>query len=120
MRILIVDDSAAMRAIIRRSLGEIDRAAKAVVEEASGVLEAFDLIRRAVPSLILCDWNMPDLGGLHLLKQLREARIDVPFGFITAEVTPALHEEARAAGARFVLTKPFTPAALERALAGVL
>lgn len=120
MTILIVDDSRAMRAVMCRALARVASLDGARIVEASNGEEALSAVRLEMPDLIICDWHMPRMSGLDLVQRLRAQGSEIPFGFVTAESTPASHEEARAAGARFVVAKPFTPEDLGRALAGVV
>jgi two-component system chemotaxis response regulator CheY len=118
-RILVVDDSKAMRMIIRRTLkqagfGDYD------VDEAANGIEAFDKIRVEAPRLVLSDWNMPDMSGYELLTKLREANINVPFGMITTEGTAEMRARAAQAGVLFVIQKPFTAEEVTRVLGTVL
>jgi two-component system chemotaxis response regulator CheY len=108
MRVLIVDDSKAMRMIVARTLrqagfDDFD------IEEAANGAEAFAAVTESPPDLVLSDWNMPEMNGIELLEALRNDAIDVPFGFVTSESTPEMSELAAAAGARFMIKKPFTP-----------
>ena len=66
--------------------------------------------------MVLSDWNMPGMDGIDLLESLRSRGSTVKLGFVTSESTPEMYDRAIAAGARFLVTKPFTPASLERAL----
>lgn len=118
-RILIVDDSKAMRLIVRRTLRQAGFEAFEV-QEASNGAEALALIREARPELVLCDWNMPEMNGHELLLQLREQQIAVNFGFVTTESTPDMTERACAAGALFLIAKPFTAEEFRAALAPFL
>lgn len=121
MRVLVVDDNRAMRMLVSRALRSVDAI--------SGVLEADsaeDAIERLVSepvNLVLCDWNMGGMTGLELLQALRTAGWDVPFAFVTLESSDAIRESALAAGAAFVVVKPFSVAGLvsqvEAFLAGV-
>jgi len=118
-RIMIVDDSKAMRMIVRRTLkqagfGSYD------VEEATNGADALAKIRLDVPCLVLSDWNMPDMSGYELLTKLREEKIAVPFAMITTEGTPEMRAKASQAGALFLIQKPFTPEELARAVGTVL
>ena len=108
MRILVVDDSKAMRAIVRRALASLDRVAGATIVEAADGVEALAAVRADLPDLVLSDWNMPEMTGIELLQALNEAGITPIFGFVTSEATPEMHELARSHGARFVVSKPFT------------
>lgn len=107
MTILIVDDSRAMRMIVRRTLRQAGLGDHAV-EEASNGVEALSAIEASPPDLVLSDWNMPEMSGIELLKALNEAGKKVKFGFITSEGTDEMKEMATEAGALFLITKPFT------------
>ena len=107
MKILVVDDSKAMRMIVRRSLRQAGFGSCEVVEAADGKL-ALDAIRAAPPDLVLSDWNMPEMSGIELLEELRREGRDIRFGFVTTEGTPDMRARALEAGALFLLAKPFT------------
>lgn len=106
MRILVVDDSRAMRLIIRRQLRRAGLGEHTVTEAADGA-EALAAVLADRPTLVLSDWNMPAPDGLQLLTELRRRGINVPFGFITSEGTPEMRRRAEEAGAAFVVAKPF-------------
>ena len=108
MKILVVDDSKAMRMIVRRSLRQAGFGSAEVLEAADGKL-ALDSIREACPDLVLSDWNMPEMTGIELLEELRREGRTVRFGFVTTEGTPDMRARALEAGALFLLAKPFTP-----------
>lgn len=120
MKILVVDDSKAMRAIVKRALSTLDRVAGATIIEAVDGREALGVIEAESPDLVLSDWNMPEMSGIELLQALNEAGSAPTFGFVTSESTPEMHELARTHGARFLVSKPFTPQALDQALADAL
>ncbi len=117
--ILIVDDSKAMRLIVRRTLRQAGFTDHQVVEATNGK-EALDMIMAAEPALVLSDWNMPEMTGIELLTELRRRESRVRFGFITTEGTPPMRESAAAAGALFLIAKPFGVEAFEAALKPVL
>jgi two-component system chemotaxis response regulator CheY len=118
-RIMIVDDSKAMRMIVRRTLKQAGFGTYEV-EEATNGADALAKIRVDAPRLVLSDWNMPDMSGYELLTKLREEKIEVPFAMITTEGTPEMRAKAAAAGALFLIQKPFTPEELARAVGTVL
>ncbi len=119
MKILIVDDSKAMRMIVQRTLRQAGFTSHAVSEAASAP-EALDLLRKDSFDVVLSDWNMPEMSGLDLLGAVTKENIAVRFGFITSESTPAMREQATGAGALFLLAKPFTVESFEMTLRGVL
>ena len=72
------------------------------------------------PDLILCDWNMPNMTGIEMLKALREAGNEVTFGFITTEAAPPMRKLAKDNGAKFLISKPFTVKMFEEVLGAVI
>lgn len=107
MKILIVDDSKAMRMIVRRTLRQAGLE-DATVEEAGDGKEGLSMVAAAAPDLVLSDWNMPNMNGIDMLKELRKAGKKVPLGFVTTECTEEMRKLASDAGASFMITKPFT------------
>lgn len=117
MKILVVDDSKAMRKIVQRALQSTDRYAGASVVEATNGREALDAVEVEQPDIVLSDWNMPEMSGIELLEALNDRDARPPqFGFVTSESTPEMYDRAMSAGASFLVSKPFTPEALESAL----
>lgn len=115
MKVLIVDDSRAMRMIVKRTLGQTDVGKCEVVEATNGA-EGLAQIESEKPDFVLCDWNMPEMSGIDFLKQLRESGSEVSFGFITSESGDDIRTLAMESGAQFIITKPFTAEALNAAL----
>ena len=108
MKVLVVDDSPAMRMIVKKTLRDAGYSGYDV-EEASDGVEALDKIKAERPDLVLCDWNMPNMTGPELLEALNDENLNPPFGFITTEATAPMRERASELGARFLIAKPFTP-----------
>ena len=107
MNILIVDDSAAMRMIVKKNLKALGVDQSDITDAADGA-QALEKIKQSTPDLILCDWNMPNMNGIELLQTLNEEEIKVKFGFVTTEASEEMRDKAKEAGARFMITKPFT------------
>jgi len=119
MKILIVDDSRVMRAIVTRTLRQAGYDQHDVVEAANGV-EALDQVHNERPDLVLSDWNMPEMTGIELLHSLRSQGTDVPFGFVTSEGSEEMRARAQSAGAQFLIAKPFTAEAFQELLEPIL
>jgi two-component system chemotaxis response regulator CheY len=119
MRILIVDDSKAMRLIVTRTLRQAGFTGHDIIEAANG-RDALDCCREQLPDLVLCDWNMPEMNGFDLLVSLRSSGFEVPFGFVTSESSAQLRQQAESAGAMFLISKPFTAEDFQEALDPVL
>jgi two-component system chemotaxis response regulator CheY len=119
MKILIADDSRVMRQIVTRTLRQAGFEGHELVEAADGK-QALDAALSESPELVLSDWNMPEMTGIEVLRSLRANGSDVPFGFVTSEGSPEMREAAEAAGALFLITKPFTADTFRDALENVL
>jgi two-component system chemotaxis response regulator CheY len=119
MRILIVDDSKAMRMIVRRTLRQAGFG-QHEVEEAENGAQALDMIRSSPPALVLSDWNMPQMSGLELLQALRDEGIKVKLGFVTSETADEMRALAAEQGAAFLITKPFTEETFRQVLEPLL
>ncbi|MFK8013991.1 MAG: response regulator [Gammaproteobacteria bacterium] len=119
MKVLIVDDSSAMRMIVKRTLKMAGFGGLKFSEAADGQ-EALAQVDDVNPGLILCDWNMPNMNGLEFLTKLREDGNTTKFGFITTESTAEMRSRAREAGAQFLISKPFTAESFEKTLRPVL
>ena len=63
--------------------------------------------------IVICDWNMPKLSGIDLLKQMRSVYPDVPFLMITGRSDMDSVSLAKSSGVTAYIRKPFSPAHLE-------
>ena len=118
--ILIVDDSATMRALVRGAL-EADQ--HAVVEAPNGEAALATLADTSIGiDLVITDVIMPQMDGLSLTRALRDDPrfAATPILVLTTEATPAQKERGRAAGATGWLVKPFNPERLLATIAKVL
>jgi two-component system, chemotaxis family, chemotaxis protein CheY len=107
MKILIADDSRAMRMIVTRTLRQAGLSGHELIEAENG-RQALDLVAAQSPDLILSDWNMPEMTGIDFLKALRASGSSTPFCFVTSEGSDEMRELAAAAGALGLIAKPFT------------
>lgn len=123
MKILVIDDMATMRKIIKNMLGQIgfsnitqaDDGATAwpIIEDAKASGEPFEFI--------VSDWNMPQLSGLDLLKRIRahEDYKTLPFLMITAEAEQGNVVIAVKAGVSNFICKPFSAQVLKEKIAKI-
>ena len=107
MKILVVEDSRAMRMIVVRTLRQAGFGGHEVIEAENGRVRA-DEIERLAPDLILSDWNMPEMTGIQFLQALRSRGDSTPFCFVTSEGSDEMREQAAASGALGLIAKPFT------------
>jgi two-component system, chemotaxis family, chemotaxis protein CheY len=108
VKILVVDDFPIMRGIIRRMLTK--RFGMDDIHEANDGVEAWKILGESPVDLIICDWNMPNMTGIDLLKKVRADRklARLPFVMVTAEGKKENVIEATKAGATGFIIKPFT------------
>lgn len=105
--ILVVDDMKMVRARLRIILNELG---VGHVHEAVDGGQALEVLKAEKMDLVLSDWNMPQVTGIDLLKQMRSiAGLDtVPVIFITSETQKSQMVQAMAAGVTDYLVKPFS------------
>ena len=117
--ILLVDDAASMRNMIKAILRDVgfDN-----IFEAPNGKEAQKILEKKKIDLVICEWNMPVMGGLDLFKAVKmDANLkDLAFIMLTAEAQSSMVKEAFAAGVTDYIVKPFTPEALLKKVASKL
>ncbi|WP_311065938.1 chemotaxis response regulator CheY [Halomonas sp. DWK9] len=115
MSFLVVDDFPTMRRIVRSLLKELGFTN---VEEAEDGQDALNKLRAGNFEFVVSDWNMPNLDGLEMLKEIRQddALKGLPVLMVTAEAKKENIIAAAQAGANGYVVKPFTAATLEEKL----
>jgi two-component system chemotaxis response regulator CheY len=108
MKVLVVDDFATMRRIVK---GVLKQLGFSDIIEAENGSSALDELKKEKVGLIVSDWNMPKMTGLDLLKAVRgdERLKTIPFIMVTAEGQKENVLEAVKAGVSNYIVKPFTP-----------
>ena len=101
-KLLVVDDDS----LIRRSLGEMLRHEGYTVFEAATAAEALKIVASANPSLVITDFNMPQVDGMQLLRELRARKPDLPVVLVTGYGTVEQAVEAMKNGAYDYVSKP--------------
>jgi len=116
-RVLIVDDSPAMRALVRRVI-RLSGVDVADCFEASNGREALALLANHWVDVILTDINMPEMDGEQFLEHLRAEELfrSIPTVVISTDATLHRVERLRALGACGYITKPFLPENLREVL----
>jgi len=119
--ILIVDDSAAIRKILQRVLGQAEIPVGSVFEAGDGAA-ALEILKKQSVGLVLSDINMQNMDGLELLGHIKanEEWRKVPVIMITTEGAAAKVREAVELGATGYVRKPFTAEQIKEKLAGLL
>lgn len=113
--VLVVEDSREMRKILQGMLTELGInqvfLAKDGMEALLFLGDCYDMI-----DVVMADWNMPNMDGSELLRQIRSADPDLPFVMITGRADKDSVVEAKTHGVSSYIVKPFSIEQLERKL----
>jgi two-component system invasion response regulator UvrY len=103
VRILVVDDNPSVRRYLRAVL-EQQNAWRVCAEARTGA-EALKKVTESQPDLILLDYQMPDLNGVDVARQISELFPKIPILMVTLHLSTQLAEAARLAGVRGACAK---------------
>ncbi len=106
-KFLIVDDDIQMRRLLKRSL--LMNFPYGIYDEAKNGIEALEIMAANKPTLVIIDFNMPELNGTQTCALIRRNKEmdDVIVVVVSAEPMPDLKEKVMNAGANAFITKPF-------------
>ncbi len=118
IKVLVVDDFATMRKIVRNVLKQIGF--ENIAEAEDGVA-ALQIIKREKVGLVVTDWNMPNMSGLELLQTIRRTPecANLPVLMVTAEGLKDNVLAAVKAGVSNYIVKPFTAEVLEEKIEAI-
>ena len=122
LKVLVVDDSSETLNLLRAMLTDLKISQIYTAKDGKEALEflgLFDDADEPVVNAILCDWNMPRLSGIELLRQIRSVDPDIPFLMVTGNASAQSVLEAKAEGITGYLAKPFSVDQLSKKLAVV-
>lgn len=119
MAFLVVDDSHSMRRIIIRVIASMG--CKTILEADCGKA-ALKVMEESQVDFIVCDWNMPGMKGIDVLRFVRASETfkDTPFLMVSAESKTENIVEAIQSGVSNYLPKPFTPEILRKKIEVIL
>ena len=115
-KVLVVDDSALARRMMRQYLEEFGHS----VEEAADGAEALERYALYRHDVVLLDMVMHGMYGLEVLTKFRQLNPQLPVIIATADIQKSTREQVRAAGAAAIINKPFKKEELAAILATVL
>ncbi|MEN6623016.1 MAG: response regulator [Smithella sp.] len=119
LKILVVDDFATMRKVVRNLLKQSGY--DDIVEAEDGVM-ALKALKSQKIDFVVSDWNMPNMSGLELLKAVRaDAELaKTPFLMVTAEALQDNVVAAVKAGVNNYIVKPFTAEVLNEKIKKII
>ncbi|ATX77298.1 chemotaxis response regulator CheY [Reinekea forsetii] len=118
MKILVVDDFATMRRIVKNLLRDLGFTN---THEADDGATAWPMLQNGTFDFVITDWNMPGMTGMELLKKIRadEKLKTIPVLLVTAEAKRDQIIAAAQAGVNGYVVKPFTASALKEKIAKI-
>lgn len=118
--ILIVDDSATTRAIIKRTIQMCGIETHALLEAPDGQ-KALEIIRAQKPDLVFMDINMPNMNGIDTTRAIRAepAIAKTRVVIVSSESTASRQSQLRNEGVEGYITKPFTPERIRDVISSV-
>ena len=115
MRALVIDDSKAIRIILKQILQSLGGS----IEEAANGKEGWEKLKTmSKPDIVLVDWNMPEMNGLDFVRAVRANPIyrQLPLMMVTTETETSQMGAALAAEANEYVMKPFTKDVIQEKL----
>ncbi len=121
IKVLIVDDDPAMRRVVRAMLGAVG---VKHIHDARDGMSGLDAIRKLGPDIVIVDWEMPGLDGMHFVHLVRSdgsfPNPDVPIIMLTGHGDRWRVEEAARIGIQEYLLKPVSTKALRDRIVSIL
>lgn len=115
--VIVVDDSNTARAQVKNALSD---AGYDVLEAANGRDGLARLAAHAEASLVICDVNMPVMGGLEMLEQMKADGLAQPVLMLTTEAGPEMQRRGKRAGVAGWVVKPFSAPSLVRTVRALM
>ncbi len=112
LKFLIIDDQPEARRLVRGMLSDLNITQITEAVDGREAMSLLDLAPEMV-DMVICDWNMPKMTGIDLLKQLRTVDPDMPFLMLTGRGDIESVYEAKEVGVSAYVRKPFSPTQLE-------
>ncbi|AZQ67853.1 response regulator [Silicimonas algicola] len=119
LRVMVVDDMSTSRGLITQALDAIGIRNVATASDGKSALAS---LAKSPVHLVISDYNMPEMDGLHLLHYLRNTPQTQKTGFllITGRADPAIINKGKQLGMNNFLPKPFQPADLKSAIEAIV
>jgi two-component system, chemotaxis family, chemotaxis protein CheY len=119
--ILVVDDSETVRAVIAKAIEMSGTAVKSLFTAGNGQ-EALEILDREWVDLVFADINMPVMGGMELVKRMKEGADtkSIPVVIVSTEGSATRIKTLMDSGIAAFIRKPFTPEGLKSTIDGIM
>jgi DNA-binding NarL/FixJ family response regulator len=103
MKVVIADDSSIMRERIKNQVKDFDQVT--IVGEAGNGRIAMEMIREFDPDLVILDLHMPEMGGMEVLRNIKDAKMKTKVCILTNYAYPQYRTKCLSLGADYFLCK---------------
>lgn len=119
--VLVVDDSAVVRRMVRRALSMSGVDLDPVYEAGNG-REALEILGQQWVDIVFADINMPEMTGAEMLQEMKSSPVlsATPVVIVSSEQSEERTKQMKSLGARAYLVKPFRPEAIKQVVLQVL
>jgi two-component system chemotaxis response regulator CheY len=116
--VLIVDDSATVRKVVKRTISQAGFVIDVFIEARNGI-DALEQLQRITPSLVVTDINMPEMGGIELIEAMKQQPNlrEIPCVVISTEGSHEVIDRMLELGVVGFIQKPFRPEELAPVIA---
>ena len=115
LRVLVVEDSFQTIALIRTMLSDFGITQIYTAKDGKEALDFLGTCDELI-DVVMCDWNMPRMSGLEVLRQVRTVDPDMPFLMVTGAADPDSVLAAKSNGVTAYVAKPFSANVLKKKL----
>ena len=115
LRVLVVEDSFQTIALIRTMLSDFGITQIYTAKDGKEALDFLGTCDELI-DVVMCDWNMPRMSGLEVLRQVRTVDPDMPFLMVTGAADPESVLAAKSNGVTAYIAKPFSANVLKKKL----
>lgn len=121
LSVLVVDDSAVTRAVIKKSLSMAGLDIGTIYEAANG-LEALKVLEDSWIDLVFADLQMPEMNGVELVERMAKDSllVSIPVVVVSADPNQQRADELAKLGVRAFIRKPFRPEGIKQIVTDVL
>ncbi len=115
LRVFVVEDSFQTIALIRTMLTDFGITQIYTAKDGKEALDFLGTCDELI-DVVMCDWNMPQMSGLEVLRQVRTVDPDMPFLMVTGAADPDSVLAAKSHGVTAYIAKPFSANILKKKL----
>jgi len=119
IQVLVIDDEVQVIRLLESVLLAMGVSTVIRAEDGAEALQMFEQ-HEAKIGLVICDWTMPKMSGLDVLREIRARNANIPFLMVTGKATEEAVNAAKELGVSAYVAKPFSLGEIERKVLNLL